>query len=142
MVKEINKDNYEEEVLKHEGVVVVKFYRAQGCANCQKMAPIFESFANSNPEVKCVAVNADENKDMPLPTGFRVLPGIFFYEKGEFIGHTEGVADEQQLKIPLMSAIELKAMVYDFNGVIAYAEQLKKQVEVVNGFIARKSISK
>jgi thioredoxin 1 len=132
-------ETFEQEVLKHDGQVAVKFYRSKGCANCEKMGPIFETFADANPTVKCVQINADENKELPLPVSFRTLPGIFFYEKGEFIGHSEGVVDLQQLSLPFTPINDLKIMAYDMNSFLAQAESIKKQLDSVNGIIQKRS---
>jgi thiol-disulfide isomerase/thioredoxin len=132
-------ETFNKEVLEHKGVVAVKFFRANGCKNCETMKPVFEELETVYPDVKCVEINADENKELPLPATFKVLPAILFYDNGEFIGHTEGVVAFEQLRIPLMPTIELKAIAYDLSDIINRAEVAKRELQQINGFIARRN---
>lgn len=136
---ELNKDNFEQEVLKSDKPVVVKFYRASGCGNCTKVAPIFEEFAAAYPDIKCaqyVCGSAPDEVSSKYP--FRMFPGIFFFQKGEVVGSIEGFVNLEQLKLPFLSSQELKSMVYDRMQLIEMARGAEKEVEMLNNLILGK----
>ena len=60
MVDHINDGNFEEEVLKAKGVVVVDFF-ATWCAPCKMLAPILEEISEEVKEAKIVKIDVDEN---------------------------------------------------------------------------------
>jgi thiol-disulfide isomerase/thioredoxin len=129
----VTKETFNQEV--STGKVAVKFYRSKGCGNCEKMKPFFEEYETTHPDVKCIEIDADLNKDLTLPTAFRTLPGIFFYENGKFITHTEGVVTVEQMELAYKPLIELKALAFDTLPVVqeymARAEYGKKYYESI-----------
>jgi len=138
MVK-VTSASYEREVLNNKGIVIVKFARSKGCSNCEKVAPIFEAFAKKHKEIKCVHIEADENKDIKLPVAFKTLPGIFIFENGQFLGNLEGAVTMEDLEGALefarASLTELKARAYDLSVVINEGEKAKLQIQAVNNLI-------
>lgn len=138
MVK-VTHASYEREVLGNKGVVIVKFARSKGCSNCDKVAPIFEAFAKKHKEIKCVHIEADENKEIRLPVAFKQLPGIFIFENGQFLGNLEGAVGMEDLEGALALARspinDLKARAYDLSVIINEGENAKRQIQAVNNLI-------
>ena len=60
MVGHISDSNFEEEVLKAKGVVVVDFF-ATWCAPCKMLAPVLEEISEEVKEAKIVKIDVDEN---------------------------------------------------------------------------------
>lgn len=81
-MKEINTENFETEVLKAEGMVLVDF-NADWCGPCQMMKPILEEFAEKNAEVKVVGVNVDDNSDLAEKYGVSGIPCLVLFKNGE-----------------------------------------------------------
>ena len=63
MIIEINKDNYQKEVLESKGNVIIDFY-ANWCGPCRMLRPILEEVARENPNLKIVSINVDEEKSL------------------------------------------------------------------------------
>ncbi|MEI3336112.1 MAG: thioredoxin [Clostridium sp.] len=82
MVGHINDSNFEEEVLKAKGVVVVDFF-ATWCAPCKMLAPILEEISEEVKEAKVVKIDVDEN---PLAANLyhvSSIPTIKIFKDGE-----------------------------------------------------------
>ena len=135
---EIKTENFEKEVLQAEGMVVVKMYR-DNCQNCIKMAPVLEALASQNPKVKFTKVNADQNRDIALPAKFKTLPAIFFFEDGEYIGHNEGIADINVLKMPFAKSSDLKSAAYDLIAYLDKAKIVEVNLRNINALIQHKT---
>jgi len=60
----VTDSNFEEEVLKAKGLVMVDFY-ADWCGPCKMMAPVIEKLASElSDKVKVCKLNVDENPEM------------------------------------------------------------------------------
>ena len=82
MVGHISDSNFEEEVLKAKGVVVVDFF-ATWCAPCKMLAPILEEISEEVKEAKVVKIDVDEN---PLAANLyhvSSIPTIKIFKDGE-----------------------------------------------------------
>lgn len=82
MVGHINDSNFEEEVLKAKGVVVVDFF-ATWCVPCKMLAPILEEISEEVKEAKVVKIDVDEN---PLAANLyhvSSIPTIKIFKDGE-----------------------------------------------------------
>ena len=81
--KEVNANNFEEEVLDSQTPVIVDFW-AEWCGPCKMIAPILEEIAEEFAEdVKVCKVNVDENKDLASEYGVMSIPTIIYFEEGE-----------------------------------------------------------
>ena len=61
----LTNENFEDEVLKCEGKILVDFW-ATWCGPCRMLAPELESFASSQDEVKVGKVNVDEESSLAV----------------------------------------------------------------------------
>ena len=83
-VIEVNKDNFEEEVLKSDKIVLVDFF-ADWCGPCKMLSPIVEQVANENENIKVCKINTDtkpvlafEYKIMSIPTLISFKDGVLY----------------------------------------------------------------
>ena len=99
---------FEEEVLKAEGIVVVDFW-APWCGPCHQMAPALESFTAANAgKVKVVKVDSDDNPKTAEKYGIKSIPTVIFFRDGEPVESVVGV---------YVTANWLEREVYDMFGV-------------------------
>ena len=96
MVIHINTDNFEEEVIKAEGKVLVDFF-ATWCGPCTMLAPVLEQVADSKPEVKIVKVDVDEEPELATRYKVMSIPTLMVFEKGEVVKKSLGVISKAEL---------------------------------------------
>ena len=90
-------ENFEEEVLKSEGKVLVDFW-ATWCAPCRMLAPELESFAFSQDEVKVGKVNVDEESSLAVKYGVNVIPTMLLFENGEELKRRSGYCKQSDIE--------------------------------------------
>ncbi|MBW1997298.1 MAG: thioredoxin [Deltaproteobacteria bacterium] len=94
----VSDEEFEEEVLKVEGPVLVDFW-ANWCGPCHQMAPILESFARTNAgKVKVVKVDSDENPKACEQYGVKSIPTLIFFKNGRPVDVNVGVISEASLQ--------------------------------------------
>ena len=90
-----NENNFKEEVLNNEGVVIVDFY-ADWCGPCKIMSPIIDEIAEKNFEnVKVGKVNVDENPELAIKYDVMSIPTIIIFKNGEEAKTFIGVTDKE-----------------------------------------------
>ena len=91
MVNIFNEENFEKEVEKSEGVVIVDFY-ADWCEPCKMMSPIIDEIAEENSDIKVGKVNCDEEPNLAIKFDVMSIPTILIFKNGKlektFIGLT------------------------------------------------------
>ena len=80
MVKHINQDEFEKEVLNEEGVVVVDFF-ATWCGPCKMLAPVLDEVQDEMNNVKIVKIDIDENSDKAYEYGVEITTNVGFVPK-------------------------------------------------------------
>ena len=89
--------NFEEEVLKSEGKVLVDFY-ADWCGPCRMMSPVIDDIAKElDGKVKVGKVNVDSNQELAIKYDVMSIPTIMVFEKGNPVKTFVGVTDKQEI---------------------------------------------
>lgn len=80
---ELNKENFEEEVLKASGKVFVDFY-GDGCVPCAALMPHVHEFAEkyANRGIKFCALNTTAARRLAISQKIMGLPVMSIYENG------------------------------------------------------------
>ncbi len=92
----ITKENFNEEVLNSQDLVLVDFW-ATWCGPCKALGPILEEFANENTNIKVGKINVDEQPE--LASQFRVMsiPTLLLFKNGEVIKKSVGLLSKEGL---------------------------------------------
>lgn len=89
MIKHINEKDFEIEVLKENGVVVVDFF-ATWCGPCNMLAPILEEVQEEMKNIKIVKVDIDENPNVSQEYRVKNIPTIKIFKNGEELSTNVG----------------------------------------------------
>ncbi len=96
-VLKFEEGNFEEEVLKATGKVLVDFY-ADWCGPCKMMSPIIDDIANEvDRKVKVGKVNVDNNQELAIEYDVMSIPTIMIFENGKNIKTFIGVTDKNEI---------------------------------------------
>ena len=80
---ELDKDNFEAEVLQAEGAVLVDFY-GDGCVPCQALMPFVHALADKHGDkIKFTALNTTKARRLAIGQKILGLPVIAIYKGGE-----------------------------------------------------------
>lgn len=80
---ELDKNTFEEEVLKADGYVLVDFY-GDGCVPCQALMPHVHAFAETyGASMKFTALNTTKARRLAIGQKILGLPVIAIYKDGE-----------------------------------------------------------
>ena len=95
-VLHINKNNFEEEVLKSEKTVLLDFF-ANWCGPCRMLAPIVEKIAAEHPEYKICKIDVDAESELAAKFGVMSIPSLFVLKGGEVVNQSVGALPEGQI---------------------------------------------
>ncbi len=95
-VIKIDKNNFENEVLKSDKKVLLDFY-ADWCGPCRMVGPIVEEIANEHPEYKVCKINVDEQPELASSFQVMSIPSLFVMENGKVVNHSMGAKPKAQI---------------------------------------------
>ncbi|HTS40076.1 MAG TPA: thioredoxin [Xanthobacteraceae bacterium] len=97
-VNKVSDANFDTEVLKAKGPVVVDFW-AEWCGPCRMIAPALEEIAGvMGDKVKIVKLNVDENPATASKYGIMSIPTLMIFKNGELASRQVGAAPKQKLE--------------------------------------------
>jgi thioredoxin 1 len=106
MPENITDAQFDEKVLKREGISIVDFW-APWCGPCVRMAPALKEFAEANREkVKVFKLDADDNPRTSERYNIRSIPTIIFFRDGEPAVTVQGTMSRSALQEKLDEVLD------------------------------------
>ena len=103
---ELNKENFENEVLKSNSPVIIDFW-AEWCMPCKMMGPVFEELSKFYGErLKFGKVNTETAPELSSQFGISGIPSLLVINKGEVIDRIVGFNPKDALKQKIDSILE------------------------------------
>ncbi len=97
----LNNDNFEAEVLKAEGKVLVDFW-APWCGPCKMQGPILDKVAQAEGlKGKVCKLNTDENNEISQKFNISSIPTLILFEDGKEVERMVGIQPEGVLTAKL-----------------------------------------
>ena len=85
----INKNNFENEVLNSDKTVLLDFW-ASWCAPCRRVVPIVEEIANERRDIKVGKINVDEEPEQVNKFSIMSIPTLVVMKNGKIVQQVSG----------------------------------------------------
>ena len=92
----INKNNFQNEVLNSEKKVLLDFW-APWCGPCRMVVPIVEEIADERPDIKVGKINVDEEAELASQFGIMSIPTLVVIEKGKIVNQATGARPKEAI---------------------------------------------
>ena len=90
-MKAITDAQFEEEVLKAKGLVLVDFW-AEWCGPCMMLAPTIEQIANEyGDKYKVCKVNVDDQPELAMRFDINTIPTLLIFKDGNLTESSVGI---------------------------------------------------
>ena len=93
---QVNKNNFQEEVLGSDKPVLVDFW-ASWCGPCRMVAPILEEIANERSDVKVCKINVDEEPELASRYNVMSIPTMLVVKEGQVVNQAVGARPKSQI---------------------------------------------
>jgi len=93
----LTNQNFEEEVLKKEGLVLVDFF-ATWCGPCKMLAPVLSQIAEEyKDKVKVGKVNVDEENELAIKYQISSIPTLILFKEGKAVKTLIGLSSKSEI---------------------------------------------
>lgn len=96
-VIEINKDNFENEVIRSDKPVLLDFWAAW-CGPCRMLSPLVDEIAEENPQIKVGKINIDEQSELAERYNVMSIPTLLLIKNGEVTASSIGFKPKEDLE--------------------------------------------
>ena len=96
MAQRVSKDNFSEEVLSEEKLVIADFY-SDSCIPCKRMSPVIAELEEELTDVKFGKLNINFDSETAEKYGVSSVPTLIFFRSGEEVLRLQGAQKKSQL---------------------------------------------
>lgn len=94
---EVNKDNFESEVLKATKPVLADF-NADWCGPCKMLKPILDELANETEDYKIVSINIDDEEELAEKYDVSSIPCLVVFKDGIEVTRSIGIKPKEEIQ--------------------------------------------
>ena len=95
-VTNINRNNFQNEVLNSEKPVLLDFW-APWCGPCRMVSPIVDEIAAERGDIKVGKVNVDEERELAGQFGVMSIPTLVVIKGGKVVNQMVGARPKSQI---------------------------------------------
>ena len=92
----INKNNFQEEVLNSDKPVLLDFW-ASWCGPCRMVGPIIDEIARERHDIKVGKINVDEQPELASQFRIMSIPAIMVIKDGKIVNQAIGARPKSQI---------------------------------------------
>ena len=97
MLKKIEKEDFEKEVLKNSKMVVVDFF-ATWCGPCQMLMPVLEEISKGRDDFDIIEIDVDKAQDLAMQYDIEAVPTMIIFKNGTAIDRIGGYYAKDELE--------------------------------------------
>lgn len=96
MVKKLNNQNFENEILNASSTTLVDFY-ADWCGPCKMLSPIIEEISEECTDITVGKVNVSDNNDLANKFGVTNIPTLIVFKNGKEYSRMVGFRPKENI---------------------------------------------
>ena len=94
----VNKNNFENEVLNENGIVLVDFF-ANWCGPCKMLSPVLSEIAEEyKDQVKVCKINVDEEFELAQQYRIASIPALLVFKDGQVVNQSVGFVPKKAIE--------------------------------------------
>ena len=96
MVINVTSENFKQEVLNSEKIVLIDFY-ADWCGPCKMLSGVLEQFASQNEDIKVAKINVDNEQNLAIEYGVMSIPTLVVIRNGQEVNRSVGLVSKDDI---------------------------------------------